>query len=122
MTRAVRGAIQVGENSQKAIETSAVRLVSEVLRANAIEEREIVSIIFSLTEDLTSANPATAIRRRGFAATPLFCAQEPRIEGGMPRVIRVLVTFESAERQEIIAVYLDGAEALRTDLTHGSAQ
>lgn len=122
MTRAVRGAIQVEENSRPAIENSAVRLVNEVLRANAIAEQQIVSIMFSLTEDLTAANPATGLRREGFAGTPLFCTQEPRIDGGMPRVIRVLVTFESPERRETVAVYLEGAEALRADLSHGNRQ
>ena len=120
MTRAVRGAIQVGENSPGAIENGAMRIVSEVLRANAIEEQDIISIIFSLTEDLRAANPATALRREGFAGTPLFCAQEPRIDGGMARVIRVLVTFDSMERREPVAVYLEGAEALRSDLPHGN--
>jgi len=122
MTRAVRGAIQVAENSRQAVEKSAVRLVSEVLRANAITEQQIVSIIFSLTEDLTAANPATGLRREGFSGTPLFCTQEPRIEGGMPRVIRGLVTFESLGRRETIAVYLEGAEALRADLARGNRQ
>jgi chorismate mutase len=120
MTRAVRGAIQVGEDSPGAIENGAVRIVSELLRANAIEEQDIISIIFSLTEDLRAANPATGLRRERFAGTPLFCAQEPRIDGGMPRVIRVLVTFDSMERREPVAVYLEGAEALRPDLPHGN--
>jgi chorismate mutase len=122
MTRAVRGAIQVGENSRRAIEDSTVKLVNEVLRANGIEEQQIVSIIFSVTEDLRAANPATSIRREGFARTPLFCTQEPRVDGGMERVIRVLVTFESADRREVVPVYLDGAEALRADLGHGDRQ
>jgi chorismate mutase len=120
MTRAVRGAIQVEENSRRAIEESAVRLIGEVLRVNAIGERQIVSIIFSVTEDLRAANPATSIRREGFAGTPLFCAQEPRVDGGMERVIRVLVTFDSPDGRETVPVYLDGAEALRADLRHGN--
>ena len=120
MTRAVRGAIQVAENSVGAIEIGAAKLVSEVLRANAIGDQHIISIIFSLTEDLHAANPATGLRREGFAGTPLFCAQEPRIDGGMPRVIRVLVTFDSMESREPVAVYLGGAEALRSDLPHGN--
>jgi chorismate mutase len=120
MTRAARGAIQVAENSVGAIENGAVKVVSEVLRANALEERHIISIIFSVTEDLHAANPATGLRREGFAGTPLFCAQEPRIDGGMPRVIRVLVTFDSMESREPVAVYLGGAEALRSDLPHGN--
>jgi chorismate mutase len=66
--------------------------------------------------DLTAANPATGLRRTGFSSTPLFCTQEARIDGALPRVIRALVTFESLERRASVPVYLDGAEALRPDL------
>ena len=122
MTKAVRGAIQVNEDTPQAIGDAAVRLVQEILRANVIAENHIVSIIFSLTRDLTAMNPATGLRRVGFSATPLFCTQEAHIVGGMPKVIRALVTWESMERREAVPVYLDGAEALRSDLAHGNGQ
>ena len=122
MTRAVRGAIQVREDTAPAIAEATVRLVREILRANAIAENHIVSIIFSLTRDLTALNPATGLRRVGFASTPLFCAQEAHVVGGMPRVIRALLTWDSLERRETVPVYLDGAEALRADLTRGEGQ
>jgi chorismate mutase len=116
MTRAVRGAIQLAENSAAAIERAGARLVTEILQANGIAENHLVSIVFSMTEDLTAANPATGLRRTGFASTPLFCTQEARIDGALPRVIRALVTFDSLERRAAVPVYLDGAEALRPDL------
>jgi chorismate mutase len=119
MTRAVRGAIQVAENTRQAIEDASVRLIREVLRANGIAENHIVSIVYSVTEDLTAANPATGLRRVGFADTALFCAQEPRVDGSLPRVIRALVTYEALERRESVPVYLDGAQALRPDLGEG---
>jgi len=117
MTKAVRGAIQVAENTRPAIEEASVRLTLEMLRANAIAENHIVSIMYSLTVDLTAANPATGLRRVGFASTALFCAQEPCIDGSLPRVIRALVTYEALERRDTVPVYLDGAEVLRPDLT-----
>jgi chorismate mutase len=116
MTRAVRGAIQLAENTAPAIQRAGTRLVTEILHANGIAENQIVSIMFTMTEDLTAANPATGLRRTGFAATPLFCAQEARIDGALPRIIRALVTFDSLERRPAVPVYLDGAEALRPDL------
>jgi chorismate mutase len=93
--------------------------VTEILRANRIAENHIVSIMFSLTEDLTAANPATGLRRTGHAATPLFCTLEARIDGALPRVIRALVTFDSLERRPSVPIYLEGAEALRPDLEEG---
>jgi chorismate mutase len=116
MTRAVRGAIQVPENSIFPIEQAGTKLVKEILKANGIAENQIVSIMFSMTEDLTAANPATGLRKTGFASTPLLCTQEARIDGAMARVIRVLVTWDSLERRVPVPVYLDGAEVLRPDL------
>ena len=116
MTRAVRGAIQVAENSAAAIEAAGARLALEIFRVNRIAENHIVSILFSMTEDLTAANPATGLRRTGYSTTPLFCTQEARVEGSLPRVIRVLVTYDSPEGAAAVPVYLDGAEGLRPDL------
>jgi chorismate mutase len=127
MTRAVRGAIQVPGNSDFLIEQAGTKLVKEILKSNGIAENQIVSIVFSLTDDLTAANPAAGLRKTGFAATPLFCTQEAKIDGALPRVIRVLVTWDSLERRAAVPVYLDGAEVLRPDLGpskrgHGPAE
>ena len=107
------------ENSRPSIEEASVRLIGEIINNNGIAEEAIVSIIFSLTDDLRAANPATALRRVGFAETPLFCVQEARVDGSMLRVIRALVTYETQEAGAAVPVYLDGAELLRPDLPHG---
>jgi chorismate mutase len=116
MVRAVRGAIQLSETNAAAIEQAGTRLVAEMLRQNGIAEDHIVSILFSMTEDLTAANPATGLRRTGFASTPLFCTQEARVQGALPRVIRALLTFDSEGGRPPVPVYLDGAESLRPDI------
>ncbi len=121
MTRAVRGAILVRKNDQRSIHDAGLRLVREILRANEMRVEDVVSIVFSLTEDLDAANPATGLREAGFAETPLFCVQEASVEGGMAGVIRVLLTFEAREGRRPVPAYLDGAEALRPDITPGSS-
>ena len=125
--RAARGAIQVAADAPEAINQAGTRLVRAVLEANELAESDLVSLVFSLTVDLSSANPATGLRRTGFADVPLFCVQEAVIAGSMPRVIRLLATFEvpaawaAAGRTRSTAVYLEGARALRTDLYEGRA-
>lgn len=125
MTRAARGAIQVAADAPQAIHEGATRLVRAVLEANELGESDLVSLVFSLTTDLSSANPATGLRRSGFADVPLFCVQEAVVAGSMPRVIRLLATFEApaawaaAGRSKPTAVYLEGARALRPDLDGG---
>ena len=118
--RAVRGAIQVAENSAAAIRAASVRLTSELLARNALAPGRIVSLVFSLTRDLSRANPAEAARSLGLAEVPLFCLQEAEVAGSLPRVIRALLTYETDGGGQPVPVYLDGAEELRPDLYSGS--
>ena len=120
MVRAVRGAIQIDANQADDIQRGVVDLVQELVRRNRIDIDRIISIIFSQTRDLTSLNPATALRSDqdagGYRDVPLFCTQEPEYEGAMALMIRVLVTFDTDEKTESVPVYLNGAERLRSDL------
>jgi len=92
------------------------RLLKQLLERNRITEGHIVSIVFSQTSDLTAENPARALRRSGFASTPLFCTSEPEYPDSLPRTLRVLVTFEADSVTETKPVYLDGARSLRPDI------
>ena len=121
MIRAVRGAVGVERNEAQEIYSGAHRLVREILGRNRIEEGQIVSIMFSVTKDLTKGNPATGLRSFGFADTPLFCVQEADIEGAEPRILRVLVTYSAAETSAPVPVYLGRAMELRPDLTDTAA-
>ncbi|NBF41454.1 MAG: chorismate mutase [Spirochaetes bacterium] len=114
--RAVRGAVQLENNSAEAMRSGVHRLLEQLLERNGITESDIVSIIFSQTSDLTAENPARALRRSGFASTPLFCTSEPEYPDSLPRTLRVLVTFGSDSTTEPKPVYLDGARGLRPDI------
>lgn len=116
MTVAVRGAIQVSANDADAIQAAGVRLLEELLRGNGVDRGRIVSIVFSMTPDLTRANPATAVRTGGYADAPLFCVQEAAVDGQPGRIIRVLLTYRGGGDRKPAPVYLDGAQALRPDL------
>ncbi len=111
---AVRGAVCC-ENTVESVSTFVPQMYREILDRNGIAEDDIVSVIFSVTDDLTVLNPATALRKAGLARTvPLFAAAEPVIENYLPFVIRVLVTFYGDKKP--VACYLNGAEVLRPDL------
>jgi len=80
---------------------------------------DIVSILFTLTSDLTATFPAVAARRLGLVTVPLMCASEVDVPGALPRVVRLLAHVETdLPRAEIRHVYLDGAEVLRPDLAN----
>jgi chorismate mutase len=115
--RAVRGAICVAEDSADAVLSATERLLANLLQRNEVGPSEIVSAFFTSTEDLVSAFPAEAARRMGLGQVPLMCAREIPVAGSMPRVVRVLMHFHTARAQdEVVPVYLDGAESLRDDL------
>ncbi len=113
----VRGAIQVEENTVPAIIQGTQDMVLGLMKKNGIAESDIISVQLSQTKDLDVVNPATALRGVGFAHVPLWCVQELYVVGGMPRVIRVLLTLNWSQTERPKPLYLAGAEALRSDLS-----
>jgi len=114
---ALRGATTCEENSKSEIEAKTQKLVAEMLERNAIAHDELVSIIFTATDDITEEFPATAARALGLGDVPLLCARELKITHGMPLAIRVLMHFYGEQpRGELHHVYLEGARSLRDDL------
>ena len=119
VVRAVRGAVQIDSNSSDSILLGVSQLVGELVDRNRIEPEHIVSIMFSQTRDITALNPATALRTEGFGSVPLFCTQEPEYDGAMPRIVRILLTYETDSETVPVPVYINGAENLRSDLFAG---
>lgn len=120
MLRAVRGAISVSEDTSEAIHDSTAELLGEVLERNALQPDDLVSIIFTATEDLTAEFPAVAARALGLIDVPLLCAREIPVVGSLPMCIRVLLHCYAPPERTIRHVYLRDAVQLRTDLVdHG---
>ena len=115
--RAIRGATTVEEDTPEAITDRVVTMLARIMERNGLVEDDIVSILFTATDDIVSMFPATAARTLGLGAVPLICARELAIIGSVPRCVRVMlhVTTERT-RDEIIHVYLEGAQGLRDDL------
>ena len=116
---AFRGAVCV-ENKAESITENVCLMCRELFSRNNIKADDIVSLQFSITDDITVLNPATALRKGNpgldVSQVPLFCCQEAKIEGGMPLVVRALLTAYVDEGAERRNVYLNGAEKLRPDL------
>ncbi|HEV2781543.1 MAG TPA: chorismate mutase [Actinophytocola sp.] len=115
--RAVRGAIQVDRDHPDVILAETKALLQELVRRNAIEPEDIISVFFTMTPDLASDFPAAAARELGLVDVPLMCATEIDVPNAMKRVIRVLAHVHSDRpRSAIEHVYLRGAARLRPDL------
>jgi chorismate mutase len=116
---AIRGAITVAENEKEEILTATKELLLEVVEQNQLEEEEIISIFFTVTQDLNDAFPAQAARELGWDSIPLLCANEIDVPGAISKCIRVLVHINSeSESDKIKHVYLKKAKKLRPDLSN----
>ncbi|HEX7134829.1 MAG TPA: chorismate mutase [Iamia sp.] len=115
--RALRGATTVDVDTPEHIEERVVALLDTLLARNEVGHDDLISILFTATEDVVSTFPATAARKSGLGDVPLICARELAIDGGTPMCIRVMVhlTTERA-RDQLHHVYLEGARGLRDDL------
>ena len=115
--RAARGAIRVRSNDSATLLDATERLLGAMLQRNAVETDDLVSVLFTATDDLRSVFPAEAARRMGLGHVPLLCALEIPVEGAMPSVVRVLMHFHCERGLDgVVHVYLDGAESLRDDV------
>jgi chorismate mutase len=113
---ALRGATTVELNESAPILAATGELMRELLERNALEAGDLVSCIFTLTEDLDAEFPAVAARQLGFDNVPLMCAREVPVPGSLPRVIRVMMHYYAADDHTSRHVYLGDARKLRLDL------
>jgi chorismate mutase len=113
---ALRGAITVDRNDAEAIVAATTRLMREIMDRNALAPENVVSCIFTATDDLDAEFPAVAARALGFDEVPLLCAREITVPRSMPRVIRVLIHYHAEDSHRPRHVYLGEAAALRADL------
>ena len=113
--RALRGATTVDEDTADQVRARVKELLAELFQQNGIDHDDIISVIFTATDDIRSMFPATAAREFGLGDIPLLCARELDIVGGTALCIRVLLHLEAPGR-DLHHVYLEGAQSLRDDL------
>lgn len=114
----VRGATTVRENTKDEILTNTRKLIEMIFKKNKIEIEDVISIIFTATDDIDDVYPAVAARELGFTQCSLMCFQEMKVRDSLNKCIRVLIFFNSEKKQsEVTHVYLNEAKSLRPDLT-----
>jgi len=116
--RGIRGATTVPSDEPELILDATRELLEAILDANeGMQPEDVGSAIFTVTEDLKSTFPAQAARQMGWGLVPMLCAREIPVPGSLPRVIRVLVHWNTELPQnEISHIYLKDAVKLRPDL------
>lgn len=114
---ALRGATTVDDDTPDQVRSRTVALLAAMLDANGVDHDDLISVIFTATDDIHSMFPALAGRENGLSDVPLICARELDITGAKSRCIRILMHVNTdRSRSELHHIYLEGAADLRDDL------
>ena len=112
--RGLRGATTADSNTAEAIYAATREMLTSLIEANGIVERDVAMAYFTVTEDLNAAFPAAAARQLGWNNTALMCATEIPVPNALPSCVRVLILVNTdKEPGELHNVYLKGTEVLR---------
>jgi chorismate mutase len=115
--RALRGATTLDRDEREHLLERTQELIAAMLTRNGLTEDDLISIVFTATDDISSAYPAEAARIAGITHVPLLCARELDIDGGIARCVRLLVhAYSGRSVRDLRHPYLHDARQLRTDL------
>lgn len=115
--RALRGATTLERDDHAHMIERTQELIAKVFARNELDEEDLISIVFTATNDIHCGFPAEAAREAGITHVPLLCTRELEIDGGITLAVRVLIhAYTTRTAHELRHVYLHGASQLRTDL------
>lgn len=114
MTKGIRGAISVENNSENAIKSATLELLNEMIEVNDIRKENISHVIFTLTNDLNAAFPAKFARiDLDWKDVAMMCYHELDVPNSLPMCLRVLIVLNCEDNFVPQFVYLKDAKNLR---------
>ncbi len=114
ITKGIRGAITVEENTEESIKEATLELLKEMIKKNNIDKNKISHAIFTLTDDLNAVSPAKYARvELGWDTVAMMCFHELNVPDSLKKCLRVLVVLNCEEDFIPEFVYLKGASNLR---------
>lgn len=119
--RAFRGATTVEQDDPAEIRAAVKALGDEMLASNGLVDDDLVSVILTVTPDLTSMYAGTALREEcGFDDVPLLGAVEANVTIGVNQCIRIMLhAYSSLQRSAVTHVFHGESRRLRPDLADG---
>ncbi|CAH0345541.1 chorismate mutase [Bacillus sp. CECT 9360] len=118
MIRGVRGATTVDRDNEQDIIDATEKLLRVMIAENQIDPDKVASVFISVTDDLSSAFPAKALRKiEEWTYVPVMCMQEIPVPNSLKSCIRIMLHLNTEKAQHDIShVYQEKAVALRPDL------
>lgn len=114
ITKGIRGAITVAENTSSSIKEATLELLSKMIERNNISVENISHVIFTLTSDLNAEFPAKFARiDMGWTDVAMMCFHELDVPNALPMCLRVLIVLNCETDFVPQFVYLKDTSKLR---------
>jgi len=112
--KGIRGATLVAANTKEDILAATQELLQQMIESNQVEREAVACVLFTTTPDLDAEFPALAARQLGWTEVALLCSLEVNVSHSLHKCLRILILFNTEKKtQEIVHVYIKGAEVLR---------
>ena len=113
---AIRGATTSDGNTEIFIKDAVVELVQEFITLNKLNKENIISITFTVTNDLTSCFPASIARNYfNLESVAFLDCQQMFVPNDINFCIRLLALVNLEPKRKPIPPYLRGSSKLRPD-------
>ena len=112
----IRGATSASGNSVEQIEDAVVELIDELIARNNLKKTNLLSIIFTATNDLNACFPASVARKcNGLDSVAFLDCQQMYVANDIDFCIRIMAQVLLPPNYPVKHPYLRGASKLRTD-------
>ena len=112
----IRGATTASGNSVEEIEAAVVELIDELISRNNLVKTNLLSIIFTATNDLDACFPASIARKcNGLDSVAFLDCQQMHVMNDINFCIRIMAQVLLPPNKPVKHPYLRGAAKLRTD-------
>ena len=112
----IRGATTAKDNSVKEIESAVVELIEELITRNNIVVNNLLSITFTVTNDLDACFPASIARKcKNLDSVAFLDCQQMYVPNDVDFCIRLMAQVLLPADQSVNHPYLRGASKLRAD-------
>ena len=112
----VRGATTASGNSIDEIEDAVVELINELISRNNLIKSNLLSITFTVTNDLDACFPASVARKcNGLDSVAFLDCQQMHVTNDINFCIRIMAQVLLPSNNPVKHPYLRGAAKLRTD-------
>ena len=113
---AIRGATTSDGDEDKYIKSAVIELVREFITLNDLRKEDIISITFTVTQDLTACFPASIARRHfNFDSIAFLDCQQMFVPDDINFCIRIMALVNLKSNRKPVHPYLKGSSVLRPD-------